>query len=81
MGCLGVPNFLGIFNPSKAEFGGLALSSNVYCCPFFKDCYILDQGGIRIFVWKGKNANKEEKQQAMSRALVGAGLGAFYGTA
>ncbi|NWR50729.1 VILI protein, partial [Regulus satrapa] len=34
-----------------------------------EDCYILDQGGTSIFVWKGKNANKEEKQQAMSRAL------------
>ncbi|NWS27083.1 VILI protein, partial [Polioptila caerulea] len=34
-----------------------------------EDCYILDQGGIKIFVWKGKNASKEEKQQAMSRAL------------
>lgn len=34
-----------------------------------EDCYILDQGGTRIFVWKGKNASKEEKQQAMSRAL------------
>uniref|UniRef100_A0A8C5U751 Villin-1 n=2 Tax=Passeriformes TaxID=9126 RepID=A0A8C5U751_9PASS len=34
-----------------------------------EDCYILDQGGTRIFVWKGKDANKEEKQQAMSRAL------------
>ncbi|NXK24065.1 VILI protein, partial [Arenaria interpres] len=34
-----------------------------------EDCYILDQGGVKIFVWKGKNANKEEKQQAMSRAL------------
>ncbi|NWU60833.1 VILI protein, partial [Pterocles burchelli] len=34
-----------------------------------EDCYILDQGGLRIFVWKGKNANKEEKQQAMSRAM------------
>ncbi|NXU21801.1 VILI protein, partial [Thalassarche chlororhynchos] len=34
-----------------------------------EDCYILDQGGFKIFVWKGKNANKEEKQQAMSRAL------------
>ncbi|XP_073401495.1 villin-1 [Dendrobates tinctorius] len=33
------------------------------------DCYILDQGGIKIFVWKGKNASKEEKQQAMNRAL------------
>uniref|UniRef100_A0A8C0VSE6 Villin 1 n=1 Tax=Cyanistes caeruleus TaxID=156563 RepID=A0A8C0VSE6_CYACU len=46
-----------------------SLNPNFYCCPFFKDCYILDQGGTRIFVWKGKNANKEEKQQAMSRAL------------
>ncbi|XP_057883875.1 villin-1 [Melospiza georgiana] len=34
-----------------------------------EDCYILDQGGIKIFVWKGKDASKEEKQQAMSRAL------------
>ncbi|XP_075286319.1 villin-1 isoform X1 [Opisthocomus hoazin] len=35
-----------------------------------EDCYILDQAGLKIFVWKGKNANKEEKQQAMSRALA-----------
>ncbi|KAM9287441.1 villin-1 isoform 2-T2 [Morus bassanus] len=35
-----------------------------------EDCYILDQGGLKIFVWKGKNANKEEKQHAMSRALA-----------
>lgn len=76
-----MPNFLGSFNPSKVKFGELALSPNFYCYPFFKDCYILDQGGIRIFVWKGKNASKEEKQQAMSRALVGAGLGACYGIA
>uniref|UniRef100_A0A663DRR1 Villin-1 n=1 Tax=Aquila chrysaetos chrysaetos TaxID=223781 RepID=A0A663DRR1_AQUCH len=34
-----------------------------------EDCYILDQGGLNIFVWKGKKANKEEKQQAMNRAL------------
>ncbi|KFQ00035.1 Villin-1, partial [Haliaeetus albicilla] len=34
-----------------------------------EDCYILDQGGLKIFVWKGKKANKEEKQQAMNRAL------------
>ncbi|OCT63426.1 villin-1 [Xenopus laevis] len=33
------------------------------------DCYILDQAGSKIFVWKGKNASKEEKQQAMTRAL------------
>lgn len=33
------------------------------------DCYILDQGGAKVFVWKGKKANKAEKQAAMSRAL------------
>ncbi|XP_053545782.1 villin-1 [Bombina bombina] len=32
------------------------------------DCYILDQCGKKIFVWKGKNATKEERQQALSRA-------------
>uniref|UniRef100_A0A8B9V011 Villin 1 n=1 Tax=Anas zonorhyncha TaxID=75864 RepID=A0A8B9V011_9AVES len=38
--------------------------------PLSQDCYILDYGGHKIFVWKGKNSTKEEKQQAMSRALV-----------
>uniref|UniRef100_A0AAY4CKL1 HP domain-containing protein n=1 Tax=Denticeps clupeoides TaxID=299321 RepID=A0AAY4CKL1_9TELE len=33
------------------------------------DCYILDQGGVKVFVWKGKRANKAEKQAAMARAL------------
>ncbi|KAI3370212.1 hypothetical protein L3Q82_024994 [Scortum barcoo] len=33
------------------------------------DCYFLDQGGAKIFVWKGKKANKSEKQAAMSKAL------------
>ncbi|XP_047439510.1 advillin [Mugil cephalus] len=33
------------------------------------DCYLLDQGGVKIFVWKGKKANKAEKQAAMTRAL------------
>ncbi|XP_061419369.1 advillin-like [Lethenteron reissneri] len=33
------------------------------------DSYILDQGGVKIYVWKGKNATKQERQGAMSRAL------------
>ncbi|KAF7693018.1 advillin [Silurus meridionalis] len=33
------------------------------------DCYIVDQGGVRLFIWKGKKANKAEKQAAMSRAV------------
>ncbi|KAM4698651.1 villin-1 [Rhinophrynus dorsalis] len=33
------------------------------------DCYILDQAGSKIFVWKGRNASKEEKQQSMTRAM------------
>ncbi|XP_071399077.1 advillin [Centroberyx affinis] len=34
-----------------------------------EDCFFLDQGGVKIFVWKGKKANKAERQAAMSRAL------------
>ncbi|XP_029460915.1 villin-1-like [Rhinatrema bivittatum] len=34
-----------------------------------EDCYILDQGGQKIYVWKGKNSTKDERQQAMNRAL------------
>ncbi|XP_006867873.1 PREDICTED: villin-1 isoform X2 [Chrysochloris asiatica] len=34
-----------------------------------EDCYILDQGGLKIYVWKGKNANAQEKQGSMSQAL------------
>lgn len=33
------------------------------------DCFILDQGGTKIYVWKGKLATKMEKQAAMSGAL------------
>lgn len=36
-----------------------------------QDCYILDQSGAKIYVWKGKGATKVEKQAAMSKALVG----------
>lgn len=33
------------------------------------DCFILDQSGTKIYVWKGKGATKVEKQAAMSKAL------------
>nr|XP_031318194.1 advillin isoform X3 [Camelus dromedarius] len=33
------------------------------------DCYILDQSGTKIYVWKGRGASKAEKQTAMSKAL------------
>ncbi|XP_021513936.2 advillin [Meriones unguiculatus] len=33
------------------------------------DCYILDQSGAKIYMWKGKGATKVEKQAAMSKAL------------
>ncbi|XP_027948050.1 villin-1 [Eumetopias jubatus] len=34
-----------------------------------EDCYILDQGGLKIYVWKGKNANTQERTGAMNMAL------------
>ncbi|XP_047405102.1 advillin isoform X4 [Sciurus carolinensis] len=34
------------------------------------DCYIVDQNGAKIYVWKGKGATKVEKQAAMSKALA-----------
>ncbi|XP_021325989.1 villin-like protein isoform X3 [Danio rerio] len=33
------------------------------------DCYILDQGGTSIMVWKGKGASNEERRSAMGRAV------------
>ncbi|XP_033629661.1 advillin-like isoform X1 [Asterias rubens] len=32
------------------------------------DCYIIDQGGAGIFVWKGKSATQREKVRAMKNA-------------
>ncbi|XP_077480056.1 villin-1 isoform X2 [Stigmatopora argus] len=33
------------------------------------DCYLLDNGGSSVIVWKGKNSSKEERQGAMNRAV------------
>lgn len=34
-----------------------------------QDCHILDQGGVKIFVWRGKDSSAEEKKAAFSRAV------------
>lgn len=34
-----------------------------------QDCHILDQGGVKIFVWRGKDSSPEEKKAAFSRAV------------
>ena len=50
----------------------LSLWASLSC---LQDCYILDQGGLKIYVWKGKKANAQERKEALSQALVGMGLG------
>uniref|UniRef100_A0A8D2DY82 Gelsolin-like domain-containing protein n=1 Tax=Sciurus vulgaris TaxID=55149 RepID=A0A8D2DY82_SCIVU len=37
--------------------------------PPVKDCYILDQGGFKIYLWQGRMSNLEEKKAAFSRAV------------
>ncbi|XP_047387472.1 villin-like protein isoform X1 [Sciurus carolinensis] len=34
-----------------------------------EDCYILDQGGFKIYLWQGRMSNLEEKKAAFSRAV------------
>ncbi|XP_020820118.2 LOW QUALITY PROTEIN: villin-like protein [Phascolarctos cinereus] len=34
-----------------------------------EDCYILDQGGFKIYVWRGHGSSKEEKKAAFSWAV------------
>ncbi|XP_059823538.1 villin-1 [Hypanus sabinus] len=33
------------------------------------ECYIIDQGGVKIFVWKGKNSSQHEREAALTRAI------------
>ncbi|XP_069792340.1 villin-1-like [Narcine bancroftii] len=33
------------------------------------ECYIVDQGGVKIFVWKGKKASQHERESALIRAM------------
>lgn len=39
-------------------------------CFLWQDCYLLDQGGIKIFVWKGKKASKTERAESLKKAEV-----------
>ncbi|KAM9308869.1 villin-like protein [Gastrophryne carolinensis] len=34
-----------------------------------QDCHILDQGGVKIYVWRGKDSSPEEKKAGFSRAV------------
>uniref|UniRef100_A0A8C4LFX8 Villin like n=1 Tax=Equus asinus asinus TaxID=83772 RepID=A0A8C4LFX8_EQUAS len=34
-----------------------------------EDCYILDQGGFKIYVWQGRTSSLQEKKAAFTRAL------------
>ncbi len=42
----------------------------LWCMFCLQDCYILDQGGSSVMVWKGKSASDEERHSALSRAVV-----------
>uniref|UniRef100_A0A8C7Q9X8 Villin-1 n=1 Tax=Oncorhynchus mykiss TaxID=8022 RepID=A0A8C7Q9X8_ONCMY len=35
-----------------------------------EDCFLLDQGGTRIFIWKGKKASKTERSESLDKAEV-----------
>ncbi|XP_051969503.1 villin-1-like isoform X2 [Xyrauchen texanus] len=48
------------------EVAASPLTQDLLCS---SDCYILDQGGSAIMVWKGKKATNEERCSAMSRAV------------
>ncbi|KAL7865439.1 hypothetical protein SRHO_G00106860 [Serrasalmus rhombeus] len=33
-----------------------------------EDCFLLDQGGIRIFIWKGRKSSKRERTESLNMA-------------
>ncbi|XP_062861507.1 villin-1 isoform X2 [Trichomycterus rosablanca] len=33
-----------------------------------EDCYLLDQGGIQIFIWKGRKSSKRERTESVEKA-------------
>lgn len=52
----------------------------LHCSFFFlcQDCYILDQGGSNVMVWKGKHSSKDERREALNRAMVSLLNGCMY---
>ncbi|XP_007451478.1 PREDICTED: villin-1 [Lipotes vexillifer] len=58
-----------------SDSGGTVVVREVATWPLTQDllsheeCYILDQGGLKIYVWKGKNASAQEKREAVGQAL------------
>ncbi|XP_056145146.1 villin-1 [Lampris incognitus] len=35
-----------------------------------EDCYLLDQGGTKIFMWKGKKASQNERSESLNKAAA-----------
>uniref|UniRef100_A0A671RGH2 Advillin-like n=1 Tax=Sinocyclocheilus anshuiensis TaxID=1608454 RepID=A0A671RGH2_9TELE len=67
----GSPSFI----LSVSDASGQLLVQEVATSPLTQDllsssdCYILDQGGSSVMVWKGKAASDEERRSALSRAV------------
>uniref|UniRef100_A0A672GP03 Villin-like n=1 Tax=Salarias fasciatus TaxID=181472 RepID=A0A672GP03_SALFA len=53
---------------NKSAHSGNASASWIRVC-FSQDCYILDQGGSSVMVWKGKQASQAERREALNRAV------------
>uniref|UniRef100_A0A8C2H1S1 Villin-like n=1 Tax=Cyprinus carpio TaxID=7962 RepID=A0A8C2H1S1_CYPCA len=71
--CLPLKRYSVILSVSDAS--GQLLVQEVATSPLTQDllsstdCYILDQGGSSVMVWKGKAASDEERHSALSRAV------------
>uniref|UniRef100_A0A672H1L5 Villin-like n=1 Tax=Salarias fasciatus TaxID=181472 RepID=A0A672H1L5_SALFA len=60
-------------NVDNVDSGNLVVQENasaswIRVC-FSQDCYILDQGGSSVMVWKGKQASQAERREALNRAV------------
>uniref|UniRef100_A0A8C5APX2 Villin-1 n=1 Tax=Gadus morhua TaxID=8049 RepID=A0A8C5APX2_GADMO len=62
----------GRFESCKVKRGGAEKSNGEqsfdYNQPQRNDCYLLDQGGIRIYMWKGKKASQKERSESLNKA-------------